>query len=176
LQPSLLTSRAFLSREVVRATGATDPFLAGRGPDGLPRVSEGEAIVTQHELEDYRRQLVRMANRLEGDVSRLSDEALRRAGGEASGNLSNTPLHLADLGTDTFEHEMTLGLLENEGQVFIQITNALDRIDNGTFGRCENCGAEIRRERLQALPYVNLCIRCAHLLQPGEAPRGMTGA
>jgi DnaK suppressor protein len=142
----------------------------------VPRISEGEAIVTERELQDYRQQLFTMANRIKGDMTDLSGEALRKAGGEASGNLSNTPLHLADLGTDTFEHEMTLGLLENEGQVLQQIANALDRIEKRTYGRCENCGGEIPRERLQALPYVNHCIGCAQVVQTGLPPRGPAGA
>ena len=133
--------------------------------------------MTDRERENYRRQLLGLANRIEGDMKDLTGEALRKAGGEASGNLSNTPLHLADLGTDAFEHEVTLGLLENEGQVLGDIAIALDRIANGTYEQCEQCGTEIHRERLQALPYVRYCMPCAQVVQAGEvSPARTTGA
>ena len=131
--------------------------------------------MTQHELEGYRRQLFNLGDRVEGDMTELSGEALRRAGGEASGSLSNTPLHLADLGTDTFEQEMTLGLLENKGQVLGEIAAALTRLESGSFGRCERCGTEIPRERLQTLPYTRHCVPCANQEQAGLVPPGTTG-
>jgi RNA polymerase-binding transcription factor DksA len=143
----------------------------------LDRELEGEVIVTDHEREEYRQQLVALAHRIRGDMTELSGEALRRAGGEASGNLSNMPLHLADLGTDAFEHEITLGLLENESQVLQDIAAALDRIENRTYGDCELCDKEISPERLKALPYVHHCIACAEQVQRGEvSPAHTTGS
>ena len=123
------------------------------------------------EQETYRRRLTSLRARLTGDVTQLADEALRKDGGPASGNLSNTPMHLADLGTDTFEEEMTLGLLENQEQTLEQIRAALARLDAGTYGRCEECGREIGRERLNTIPYTPHCIDCARRLE-GEAPAG----
>jgi RNA polymerase-binding transcription factor DksA len=81
---------------------------------------------------------------------------------------------MADLGTDTFEHEVTLGLLETEGQTLQEVAAAVGRIDGGTYGRCERCGAEINRERLQALPYVRHCIACARTVQQGELTSART--
>ena len=115
--------------------------------------------------ENYRRRLTSLRARLAGDVTQLADEALRKNGGPASGNLSNTPMHLADLGTDAFEEEMTLGLLENQEQTLDQTRAALARLDAGTYGRCEECGREIGRERLNALPHTPHCIDCARRLQ-----------
>ncbi len=92
--------------------------------------------MNQAELQSFRQRLTGLRDRLRGDVSQLADESLRQSGGEASGNLSNTPYHLADLGTDNFEEEMTLGLLENQEQVLEEIRAALTRIDSGTYGRC----------------------------------------
>lgn len=113
------------------------------------------------ELDSMRHQLEALRSRLNGDVSQMADEALRTAGGEASGNLSNTPIHMADLGTDNFEQEFTLGLIENQEQTLVEIADALDRLDKGTFGRCEDCGRPIPRARLQALPYARHCVECA---------------
>jgi DnaK suppressor protein len=133
-------------------------------------------MVTERELEQYRGQLLALGNRIKGDMKELSGEALRKDGGEASGSLSNTPLHLADLGTDAFEHEMTLGLLENERQVLQQVAQALERMEKGAYGRCERCGAEITQERLRAIPYTSYCIGCAQQVQATMPPPGTTGA
>jgi RNA polymerase-binding protein DksA len=124
--------------------------------------------MTKAILDTYRQQLMTLRSRLKGDVTHLADEALRKAGGEASGSLSNMPIHMADLGTDNFEQEFTLSLLENEEQALDEIGAALDRIDKGSFGLCEECGKEIPRERLRALPYARRCVECARKLEQGS--------
>jgi RNA polymerase-binding protein DksA len=124
--------------------------------------------MTKAVLETFRQELLALRNRLKGDVTNLADEALRKAGGEASGSLSNMPIHMADLGTDNFEQEFTLSLLQNEEQALDEIGAALDRIAQGTFGRCEECQKEIPRARLQALPYARHCVECARKLEQGS--------
>jgi DnaK suppressor protein len=121
--------------------------------------------MTKAELETYRERLLALRNRLSGDVSHLADEALRARGGEASGSLSNAPLHMADLGTDNFEQEFTLSLLQNQEQALGEITEALERVRQGNFGRCEECEGAIPKGRLQALPYTRHCVACARKLQ-----------
>ncbi|HWG43381.1 MAG TPA: TraR/DksA family transcriptional regulator [Gemmataceae bacterium] len=121
--------------------------------------------MTKAELETYRERLLTLRNRLTGDVSHLADEALRARGGEASGSLSNAPLHPADLGTDNFEQEFTLSLLQNQEQALGEITEALERVRQGSFGRCEECEQAIPKARLQALPYARHCVACARKLQ-----------
>jgi RNA polymerase-binding protein DksA len=98
------------------------------------------------------------------DVEGLREEALQAQGGEASGSLSNAPLHLADLGTDNAEQEVLLNLLETKTELFQQIQAALDRLDQGTYGTCQRCGQAIAVERLTALPFTAHCIRCAELV------------
>jgi RNA polymerase-binding transcription factor DksA len=111
--------------------------------------------------------LLAIRQRLTGDVTHLTREALREAGGEASGSLSNTPLHMADLGSDNFEQEFTFSLLENQEQTIEEIDAALERLRQGAFGRCEECQKEIPRARLQALPYARCCVACARKLEQG---------
>src|SRR5437868_2837650 len=108
--------------------------------------------MTATEVQHFRRRLLALKKRLGGDLSELEGEALRPIGGEASAGLSDVPVHPADLGTDTFEEELTLTLLENERQLLAEVNDALGRIDQGTYGRCAECGQEIPRERLEALP------------------------
>jgi RNA polymerase-binding transcription factor DksA len=118
-------------------------------------------MMTKTEMEQYRESLLVLRDRHNGDVSHLADEALRRTGSGAAGNLSNMPIHMADLGTDNFEQEFTLSLLQNEEQLLGEIAAALERMNQGTFGQCEECQGEIPKPRLQALPYTRYCVECA---------------
>ena len=123
--------------------------------------------MTNPELQGYRRQLLALRNRLNTDVSELADEALGKPGDEANVNLSHVPIHMADLGTDSYEQQFTLSLMENEEQALGEIATALERIEQGTFGRCEECQKTIPQARLKALPFTCYCVGCAQKLQGG---------
>ncbi len=113
------------------------------------------------ELGSYRDSLLDLRARLRGDLDQMTDEALRRGQPDSSGNLSNVPLHMADVGTENYDQEFTLSLIENDQDTLGQIHEALTRIDAGTYGRCEECNEMIAKPRLQALPYTKHCITCA---------------
>jgi len=123
--------------------------------------------MTKADLKSYQQLLLDMRARLNSDVSHLTDEALHQTGQQAGGNLSSMPIHMADLGTDANEQENTLNLLQNEEQVLAAIAAALERIDQGTYGRCEECDAEIPEARLRALPYARYCVECARKMEQG---------
>jgi DnaK suppressor protein len=125
------------------------------------------SVLKPEEIESYRNVLIGLRARLRGDLDQMTDEALRRAQPESSGNLSNVPLHMADVGTENYDQEFTLGLIENEQETLEQVRSALGRIEAGTFGRCEECGEAIAKPRLQALPYTRHCIGCARKLENG---------
>src|SRR4051812_30413122 len=125
--------------------------------------------MTQEESGAYRRRLLGMKKRVAGALAGLEEETPRPPGGEAAGNPSDVPLHPGDLAALNYEEEGALDLLENEEQLLREINDALDRIERGTFGRCENCHREIPRERLEALPYARYCILCARLIQGGAS-------
>jgi DnaK suppressor protein len=120
------------------------------------------------ELESFRQVLSDLRARLRGDLSQMTDEALRRDQPDSSGNLSNVPLHMADVGTENYDQEFTLGLIESEQGTLDEINEALARIEAGTFGHCEECGELIAKPRLQALPYARHCIQCARKLESRE--------
>src|SRR5436309_6258381 len=121
--------------------------------------------MTKTDLENFRQALLNLRARLTGNLTHLAGEALRTTGGESSGSLSNTPIHMADLGTDNFEQEFTLSLLQNEEQLLDEIAAALERIKHGTFGQCEECKGAIPKARLQAVPYARYCVDCARKLE-----------
>ena len=122
-----------------------------------PKVEKIESPLSKSELKQFKAQLQLRRRQLLGDVNKLESEALKKAD---AGDLSSLPLHMADQGTDNFEQDITLGLMESEGEELQQIQEALDRIADNTFGVCENCKKPIPKPRLKAIPYTRLCLAC----------------
>lgn len=113
------------------------------------------------EAKGFKTMLLGLRSRLRGDVSALADAALRKTRSEASGDLSSMPIHMADMGTDAFEQEFTLSLMEHDGSALEQIEAALVRIEDGHYGVCVECEAKIPKARLEVLPFTAHCVRCA---------------
>ncbi len=117
------------------------------------------------EAKVYKQMLVQLRARLRGDVNAMADAALNKTRSEASGDLSSMPIHPADVGSDNFEQEFTLSLMENEEEALTQIDGALERIEDGVYGQCIECDGKILKARLQAIPHTPYCVRCAAKLQ-----------
>lgn len=132
---------------------------------------EGVGVMRQQKKQVFRKRLLELGQRVKGEVASLRGTALRASGGDASGNLSNAPLHLADLGTDNFQQQVDTGILEQEQQILGAIGVALDRLDAGTYGTCEHCGKKIAEARLAAVPYASRCIACE---KQEEREKGVT--
>jgi RNA polymerase-binding transcription factor DksA len=123
--------------------------------------------MTEKKLDKYRNQLRSMAARVIGDTAALEEHARTATGGDAAGNLSNAPMHLADLGTEVYMQELNSTLLQNEEHIRDEVVAALRRLDNGNYGQCENCGKKIPDARLNVLPYTRFCTSCAEALESG---------
>jgi RNA polymerase-binding transcription factor DksA len=95
----------------------------------------------------------------------MAEAALSKTRSESSGDLSSMPMHMADVGTDNFEQEFTLSLLQSEEEALVQIEGALERIEEGTYGSCVECDAKIAKARLNAIPYTPVCIKCASKIE-----------
>lgn len=113
------------------------------------------------QMNHFRKALKELASRMRRDMSAVSQQTLAASGGQALGELSNAPTHLGDMGTDEYLHDLNATLLENEQYLVSEAVEALRRIDEGTFGRCEQCGHRIPRARLEAVPYARHCTGCA---------------
>ncbi len=120
------------------------------------------------ELAQYKRMLLDLRKKLVGNVTFMEDEALGKSRQDASGDLSNVPIHMADVGTDNYDRDLTIGLIQNGEEELKAIDNALERVGNKTFGACEECGTKISKARLTALPYVSSCIECQRLEEEEE--------
>ena len=81
---------------------------------------------------------------------------------------SAAPFHLADAAGETLDAD--LGAFQAEIGLVEQINGALTRIENGSFGKCLDCGAEIGKTRLDAIAYASLCIQCAQALEQQPQP------
>ncbi len=101
------------------------------------------------------------ADRVRQDATSVGRDALVQTGGQADGGLSNAPLHMADVGTETYLQELSATLLENEEFLVKETNDALRRIDQGTYGACEHCGQPIAKARLDAIPFARYCTACA---------------
>ncbi len=122
-------------------------------------------MMKKPELNVYKERLVVLRARLRGDVNQLANAALKKTRSETNGDLSSMPIHMADLGSDNFEQEFTLSLMENEEGTLDAIETALERIESGSYGECEECGTKIPKTRLNAIPYAPLCVKCAELVE-----------
>ena len=116
------------------------------------------------ELEHYRDLLLAKRRELVGDMSSMEREALQRGG---SSNLSNLPMHMADMGTDNYEQEFTLGLMEKDRNLLREINSALAKIQDGTYGICEGTGKPIGKPRLEAQPWAKYSIEYARQMEKG---------
>ena len=122
-------------------------------------------VMKKPELNVFKEQLLQLRGRLRGDVSAMAESALR----ENNNDHSTMPLHMADIGSDNFEQEFTLSLMANEEDTLIMIEGALERIEDGSYGICEECETDIPKARLNAIPYTPFCVKCAAKLQNGSA-------
>ncbi|QDT53113.1 General stress protein 16O [Caulifigura coniformis] len=119
--------------------------------------------------EHYRKRLEVLSSRLLDDTAAMAELTHRPSGGQADGELSNAPMHLADMGTEEYLHDLNATLLENKEYLASEARAALERLDEGRFGECEDCGESIPRARLDAIPYARYCVACAATHSNGRA-------
>ncbi len=117
--------------------------------------------IKRTDLNAYKEQLLALRARLRGDVTQMANSTLKKNRTDGSGDLSSMPIHMADIGSDNFEQEFTLSLMESEEETLAYVESALERIEEGTYGTCEECGVRIPKKRLDAIPYATMCVRCA---------------
>lgn len=112
-----------------------------------------------NELDGYRKSLLAEKERLSAALEHLHAEN-PGAEKEDALDLSSLEQHLAEVGSITLDREMDYSLEDVVQRELGAITNALERIEQGSFGHCVSCGAPIAQERLTALPWASLCIDC----------------
>ncbi|MCW8132146.1 MAG: TraR/DksA family transcriptional regulator [Planctomycetota bacterium] len=120
--------------------------------------------MAKEEVAKYREILMDKREALMGQVESLVQDAQRST--EAT-ETSKSPLDAVENASDTYEQDFAFIAMESEEVLLRKIENALRRIREGTFGECEECGDPIKPERLEALPFANLCVKCQVLEERG---------
>ncbi|MCA9063452.1 MAG: hypothetical protein KDA96_10345 [Planctomycetaceae bacterium] len=122
------------------------------------------------EIEEFRSLLKILQARLRGDVAQLTEEALS---GADSGNDQRSSNHMAEMGSDAWDLDFSLQLVESDEGLLSEISEALKRLEDGQYGICESCKEQGRPEsrsripkaRLKAIPYARNCVECERLLE-----------
>ena len=126
-----------------------------------------QKALTAKELEHFKQLLLEKRRELIGDVNEINDEALKQSRLSAAGDLSSMPIHMADIGSDNFEQEFALGLLDGERRLLREIDSALQRTTDKTYGICAATGKPISKPRLEAQPWARHCVEYARMLEQG---------
>ena len=111
----------------------------------------------------HRERLVALRARLQGDTTQMEDDALTD-----HSKTTSIPTDMAELGSDNADQEVTFSLLGSDKDTLDQIEAAIQRIEDGSYGRCEECGERIPKTRLNAIPYAAECVRCASQREEGH--------
>jgi len=123
--------------------------------------------MTAADARHFRELLLEKRREILKNVTEFEDEALKKSRMDATGDLSCMPIHMADLGTDNYEQEFALGLMDSERKLLREIDDALGRIEKKKYGICEGTGKPIPRARLEAQPWARYCVEYARMLEQG---------
>jgi len=117
------------------------------------------------EIEKFREQLLAERARLEEELHEIENRTARVDESDRASELSAYEDHPADLASETFEREKDLAIGESVEHLLHKVINALEKIDRGTYGRCDVCSRPIKKARLRALPFATLCLNCQDRLE-----------
>lgn len=154
----VIAAKAPVTKKKASKTAAEKP--RDEGPTDAQIAAIKTRLVAK-ELAEYRKILLEARVELIARVTGLEDDALRSSGG----NLSNMPLHMADIGTDTFDQDLAIGMAETERELLREIDEALERITAKTYGVCQLTGKPIPKARLDAKPWAKYTIEAARQLE-----------
>ncbi|MHC4142421.1 MAG: TraR/DksA family transcriptional regulator [Planctomycetota bacterium] len=147
--------RMMKPRSRVKAAAEPAPEAANQKPI--------KTKLKKKDLDHYRGLLLERRRELVGDLNAMEKQALQATGS----NVSHMPIHMADIGTDTYDQDFMLGLAENERQRLREIDAALVRIEDRTYGICQMTGKVIPKTRLNAKPWARYTIEAARQIESG---------
>lgn len=122
------------------------------------------------DLKKYEKLLLAKRSELMEGIEEIREESANTIK-DATGDLSSYSYHMADLGTDAQEREKKFHLASKSGRLIYHIDEALRRIKDGTYGKCQSCGKDISVARLEAVPHARLCIQCKEEEEKSKAGR-----
>jgi RNA polymerase-binding protein DksA len=152
-----------------KASPVPRPPAAARAPQPLPPETKSrKSAYTRQELEHFRKIILEKKKEILEELETLRDSMLDVTTGEYASESSMYSTHM-EQGTDAMEREKTFLFASREGKFLNYLEDALQRIDKGEYGRCSECGKLIEKERLEAVPHAQQCLRCKMNLSKQEA-------
>jgi len=124
--------------------------------------------LSKADVEFFKGLLLKKRKEIFQNVFEIEGETLKKSRLDASGDLSSMPIHMADIGTDNYEQEFALDLMDSERRILHEIDDALQRIEEGAYGMCEGTGEPIPKARLQAQPWARYCVEYARMVEEGR--------
>ncbi|MDD4981035.1 MAG: TraR/DksA family transcriptional regulator [Candidatus Omnitrophica bacterium] len=115
---------------------------------------------TKKELEYFKDLILKIKDKSLDEIKHISEDTLKKSQKDAAGDISGYTYHMADVASDTYDREFSLGLASNEREALYELDDALKRIEEGRFGICEECKTPVTKIRLKAVPYARLCLKC----------------
>jgi DnaK suppressor protein len=116
--------------------------------------------LTKKELMEFKKLVLKKKDEVVDEIKHISDDTLKKSQKDASGDISGYTYHMADVATDNYDREFSLSLASSERKFIYELDDALKRIEDGTFGVCEDCKNLIAKTRLKAVPAARLCVKC----------------
>jgi len=112
------------------------------------------------ELKEFKKIVLKRKEEILEGIKHIADDTLKKSQKDAAGDISGYTYHMADVATDNYDREFSLGLASSGREVLYELDDALKKIEDGTFGICESCKNLITKTRLKAVPYARLCVKC----------------
>jgi RNA polymerase-binding protein DksA len=116
--------------------------------------------MSKAESKKYKELLLKERTKLNEELFNITKDNIDKSPRDASGDLSSYTYHMADMATDNYDRDFSMGIATEEQKRLFAIEEALKRIADGTYGNCLQCGKRITKKRLDAIPYTELCIEC----------------
>ena len=126
---------------------------------------KAKATIRGDEMAAFREQLLAEQVSLEEELQEIEKRAAHVDESDRATELSSYEDHPADLASETFEREKDLAIGESVQHTLHKVINALEKLDRGTYGRCDACARPIKKARLRALPFATLCVECQARLE-----------
>ena len=115
--------------------------------------------LTKEQTKQLRQLLITERVKLAEEIKNIAHDA-STSPRDASGDLSAYTVHLADMAADTYDRELSMNIVSSEQEILYQIDDAFKRLDDGSYGICQQCTHPIAMSRLKAVPYASMCIAC----------------
>jgi RNA polymerase-binding protein DksA len=165
--PSPAAGAGAAAKAAKAAAAPSEPAKPVTPPTAEPKKPAGSGF--KKEYEPFRQALLLKRKSLIGDMAAIRDAVMGNSQQDASGDLSKMPIDMADVGSDNYEREFNISLIEGDQTILAEIEEALQRMEAGAYGVCSNpeCGKEIAKARLEIKPYAKLCIECQRKQEKG---------